>query len=86
MCHKKDSNIGTEDTNTPENAEDPEAPIEPTSEQDDWQEGQVNPDDPVGNKDSEDSNYLPPSEDEVSLGDEDFIVPDEPLEQECFKR
>ena len=26
------------------------------------------------NKDSEDSNYLPPSEDDVSLGDEDFIV------------
>ena len=33
-----------------------------------------------------DSNYLPPSEDEVSLGDEDFIVPEEPLEQERFKR
>ena len=26
------------------------------------------------------------SEDEVSLGDEDFIVPEEPLEQERFKR
>ena len=38
------------------------------------------------NKDSEDSNYLPLSEDEVSLGDEDFIVPEEPVDQECFKR
>ena len=37
-------------------------------------------------KDSEDSNYLPLSEDEVSLGDEDFIVPEEPTEQEHFKR
>ena len=33
-----------------------------------------------------DSNYLPPSEDEASLGDEDFIVPEEPLEQERFKQ
>ena len=31
-------------------------------------------------EDSEDSNYLPLSEDEVSLGDEDFIVPEEPVE------
>ena len=38
------------------------------------------------NEDSEDSNYLPLSEDEVSLGDEDFIVPEEPVDQECFKR
>ena len=32
------------------------------------------------------SNYLPVSEDEVSLGNEDFIMPEEPLEQERFKR
>ena len=38
------------------------------------------------NEDSEDSNYLPLSEDEVSLIDEDLIVPEEPLEQERFKR
>ena len=37
-------------------------------------------------EDSEDSNYLLLSEDEVSLGTEDFIVPEEPLEQERFKR
>ena len=30
--HEKDSNTGTEDNNTPENAEDPEAPVEPTYE------------------------------------------------------
>ena len=66
--------------------EDPEASIEPTSEHDYWVDGQVNPDDPVGNEDSEDSNYLPISEDDVSLDDEDFIVPEEPLEQERFKR
>ena len=83
---EKTSNTDTEDNNTLENAEDPEAPVEPTSEQDDWEDGQVNPDDPVGNEDSEDSNYLPISEEDVSLGDEDFIVPEEPLEQERFKR
>ena len=36
--------------------------------------------------DSEDDNYMPLSEDEVSLGDEEFIVPEDPVEQECFKR
>ena len=78
--HEKDSNTGTGYNNTPENAEDPEALVEPTYKQDDWEDGQVNPDDPVGNEDSEDSNYLPISEDDVSLGNEDFIVPEEPLE------
>ena len=82
----KDSNTGTGDNNTSDNAEDQEAPIEPTSEQDDWEDGKVNPDDPVGNEDSEDNSYIPPSEDEISLGDEDFIMPVEPLEQERFKR
>ena len=38
------------------------------------------------NEDSEDSNYLPLPKDEVSLGDKDFIVPEEPAEQERFKR
>ena len=46
----------------------------------------MNPNDPIGNDASEDSNYLPISEEDVSLGDEDFIVPEEPLEQERFKR
>ena len=26
------------------------------------------------------------SEDEVTLGDEEFIMPEDPVEQECFKR
>ena len=81
----KDSNTGTGDNNTPENAEDQEAPIDPTSELDDREDGKVNPNDPVGNEGSEDSNYLPISEEDESLGDEDFIFPKEPLEQERFK-
>ena len=38
------------------------------------------------NEDSEDENYMPLSEDEVSLGDEEFIMPEDPVEQERFKR
>ena len=29
---------------------------------------------------------MPLSEDEVSLGDEELIMPEDPVEQECFKR
>ena len=28
---------------------------------------------------------MPPSEDEASLDDDEFIVPEDPVEQECFK-
>ena len=38
------------------------------------------------NEDSEDDNYMPLSEDEVSLDDEEFTVPEDPVEQERFKR
>ena len=29
---------------------------------------------------------MPPSEDEASLGDDEFVVPEDPIEQELFKR
>ena len=61
-------------------------PIEPTSEKDEREDGRVSPDEQAMNEDSEDSNYLPLSEDEVILSDEDFIVPEEPVDQERFKR
>ena len=35
---------------------------------------------------TEDNNYLPLSEEEVSLGAEDFIVLEDPLDQERFKQ
>ena len=41
---------------------------------------EASPDEQATNEDVEDINYLPLSEDEVSLGDEDFIVPKEPTE------
>ena len=71
---------------TPDNAEDSDHPVELVLEQDEWEEGQVNPDEPLGNEDSEDSNYLLVSEEDVSLGKEDVIVPEESIEQEHFKR
>ena len=55
------------------------------SEQDEREEGEYNPGH-ADNKDAEGSNYMPESEEEVSLGDEDFIVKEEPLDQEHFKR
>ena len=84
-CRVKDSNTGTGDNETPDDDEDPEYPIEPTSEQDDREEGEYSPRH-ANKEDAEDNNYMPESEEEVSLGDEDFIVPKEPLDQERFKR
>ena len=66
---------GTGENNTPDDAKDNEDPVEITSEQEERENGQVSPDEQAINEDSEDSNYLPLSEDEVSLGNEDFIVP-----------
>lgn len=82
----KDNNTGTGENNTPNDAEDNEDPVKPTSGKDEWEDRQVSPDEQAINEDSKDSNYLSLSEDEESLGNEDFIVPEEPLEQECFKR
>ena len=72
---RKDSNTGTGGDNTPDCAEDREDPDEQTAEQDDQEDGQVSPGKLATHEDSEDNNYLPLSEDEVSLGTEDFIVP-----------
>ena len=83
---RKDSNTSIGDDNTPDGAEDREDPDEQTAEQDDREDGQVSPDEQAINDDSEGSTYLPLSEDETSLGNKDFIVPEEPLEQERFKR
>ena len=34
----------------------------------------------------EDDNYMPPSKYEASLDDDEFVVPEDPVEQERFKR
>ena len=84
-CHSKDSNTDTGEDNTPKGAEDNEDPVDAATEQDEREDGQVSPGKQATHKDSEDNNYLPLSEDEVSLSTEDFIVPEEPLEQEALQ-
>ena len=69
-CRSENSNTITEEDNTPDGAENNEDPVEPTSEQEEREDGRVSPGEQAMNEDSEDSNYLPLSEDEVSLGDE----------------
>ena len=84
--HGENSNTDMGDNSTPDDAEDNKDPVEPTSEQDEQKDGQVSPNEQAILGDSKDSKYLPLFEEEESLGDEDFIVPEEPLEQERFKR
>ena len=90
-CHSKsrrskDINTDTGEDNSPEGAEDNEDPVDAATEQDEREDGQVSPGKYATHEDSEDGNYLPVSEDEASLGSEELIVPEEPLEQERFKR
>ena len=85
LHREKDNNTGTGEDNTLEGAEDNKDPVDATAEQNEREDGQVSPDGQATREDSEDSNYLPLSEDEASLGTKDFIMPEEPLEQEHFK-
>ena len=39
----------------------------------------------AADREVEDDNYMPPSEDEASLDDDEFVVPEDPVEQERFK-
>ena len=76
----KDDNTGTGENSTPGDAENNEGPVGATSEQE-HDSRQNNPDEQAIEDDSEDDSYRPPSEEETSLGNEDFIVPEDPLEQ-----
>ena len=81
--HSKSSDTGTRDNNTPDSAEDDDNPLQPDLEREDEQ---ASPPEQAAKGESEDDNYMPLSEDEVSLGDEEFVVPEDPVEQERFKR
>ena len=72
----KDDNTGHGENSTLGDAENNEDPVEATSEQEEQENGQVSLDEQAIHNDSEDSNYLPLSEDEVSVGNEYFIVPE----------
>ena len=79
----KSGDIGTGDNNTPDSAEDNNNPLQQDLEQED--EGASSPE-RAADGEEEDDNYMPPSEDEASLGDGEFAVPEDPVEQERFKR
>ena len=78
------SNTGTGDENNPDGAEDEYNPDQPAFAQTEQEDGQVNLDEQVTDGYLED-NYMPPAEDEISLGDDEFGVPEDPVEQEHFK-
>ena len=84
-CHSKNSDIGTRDNN-PDGAEDENNPAQPGFEQAEQEDGQASPKEQATDGESEDDNYMPLSKYKVSLGDEEFIVPEDPVEQERFKR
>ena len=77
----KNGESGTGDINTPDSAED--NPLQQDSAQDD---GGASPHERVADREVEDDNYMPPSEDEAILDDDEFVMPEDPVEQECFKR
>ena len=74
-----DSSTG--DNNTPESDE--ENPLQQDSAQED---GEASPHERAAGREVEDDNYMPPSEDEASLDDDEFVVPEDPVEQEHFQR
>ena len=65
-------------------AENNEDPVGATAEQEEQDNGQVNPHKQAPPNDADDDSYRPLSEDEESLGNKDFIMPKAPLEQERF--
>ena len=77
----KNGESGTGDVSTPDSAED--NPLQQDSARED--EG-ASPHERAADKEVEDDNYMPPSEDEASLDDDEFVVPEDPVEQERFKR
>ena len=73
-----DSSTG--DNNTPESAE--ENPLQQDLAHED---GETSPHERAADREVRDDNYMPPSEDEASLDDDEFIVPEDPIEQERFQ-
>ena len=77
----KNGDSGTGDNTTPDNTE--EHPPQQDSAQED---GEASPHERAADREVEDDNYTPPSEDEASLDDDEFVIPSDPAEQERFKR
>src|SRR3954463_11593076 len=77
----KNGDSGMGDNNTPDSAE--ENPLQQDLAQED---GEANPHERAADREVEDDNYMPSSEDEASLDDDEFVVPEDPAEQERFRR
>src|SRR3954462_3508495 len=77
----KNGDSGTGDNTTPDSAE------EHQNQQDSAQEDREDrPHERAAEREVEDDNYMPPPKDEASLGDDEFVVPSDPAEQERFQR
>ena len=76
----KNDDSGTGENKTPDSAED--NPLQQDSAQED---GEASPHERAADREVEDDNYTPPSEDEASLDDDEFVIPSDPAEQERFK-
>ena len=81
--HSKSSDTGTRENNAPDSAEDDDNPLQADLEREDEQ---ASPHERAADQEVEDDNYMPPSEDEASLDDDEFVVPEDLAEQERFKR
>ena len=46
----------------------------------------ASPHERAADREVEDDNYMPPSEDEASLDDDEFVVSEDPVEQKRFQR
>src|SRR3954468_13459164 len=79
--HSKNGDSGTGDNTTLDSAK--EHQIQQDSAQED---GKASPHERAAEREVEDDKYMPPSEDEASLDDDEFVVPSDPAEQERFKR
>src|SRR3954467_13549235 len=69
----KNGDSGTGDNTTPVSAE--EHPLQQDAAQED---GKASPRERAADREVEDDNYMPPSEDEASLDDDEFVVPADP--------
>ena len=79
----KSGDTGTGDNSTPDSAEDNNNPLQQDLGQED---GEAIPPERAADGEAENDNYMPPFEDEASLDDDEFVVPEDPIEQERFKR
>ena len=82
----RQGNTGTRDKNDPDGADDEYNPEQPAFEQAEQEDGHDSPDEQAKDGYPEGDNYMPSCEDEISLGDDEFGVPEDPAEQERFKR